>query len=222
MHVAAGLGLTLAVALTLANTSTTRAARVVGPYYDPERLGVWIAERTPGRCSVVFMLARSRIYEDGPSGPRLVRPTPERSAPAWTTDWSRRIPELQASGTMIDPTQTQEHAFGWPMACLASADYIVRTPGGTVVPVTEHAATHAGVVIPDRVWAPGLAMNTLVLGAPASVAYLGGSLALAVSRRRRGVCAACAYPLDPELAICPECGRGTVDGSAASPARRAA
>ncbi len=206
VHIAAGLGAALLIAVALANTTTGATPRLLGPFYDPDRLGIWLEERTPGRRSVIFMLARSRIYEDAPGAPRLVSPRPERASPAWTTDWSRAIPAMQASGTMIDPTQTQEHAFGWPAVCLASADYLEEQAGGTFIARSEHAHRINGVVVPGRVWAPGLVINTLVLGAPAGAAYLVGTLIISMARRHRGVCPLCCYPTDPEITVCPECG----------------
>ncbi|MEZ6242364.1 MAG: hypothetical protein R3B57_04910 [Phycisphaerales bacterium] len=207
-HAAFGLAGALALAVWLTNTSTRQAPRVVGPYYDPGRLGVWLEERTWGSRSVMFMLARSEIYEDGPDGPRLMQPRPERASPAWATDWSRRIPAMQAAGEMIDPTQTFEHAYGWPAPCLATSEYLVQRANGTSVAQTEHVERICGVVLPTRVWAPGLVIDALALGAPASVTLAGAGMFRVSRRRRRGLCTACAYPIDQEIGVCPECGNG--------------
>lgn len=226
IHAVGGAVAALGIAVALANTAPgADTPRVDGPFYDPARLGVWIQERTPGRRTVLFMLGRSRVHERTSAGLRLVEPRPERATPAWATDWSRRIPELHAAGDFVDPAQAMDFGYGWPLVCLHSAQVLGPGARGTLTARDEGVVELAGVRVPTGVSVAGVAASALVLGAPLSGAIGAFRGLRRAIRRRRGVCTVCAYAIDPELRICPECGTAHTPMAGDEPdrfARRAA
>ncbi len=182
---------------------------VIGPKYDPQRLGIWIQERSPGRSSVRFMLGRSRVYKSVDGQPVPIYPRPEQVGPAWMEDWSRKISRMHAAGIMVSTDEIREHAFGWPRLCLKTAELSeIKAAGGWRV-YTEGLATFGDFGVPVTPMASGLAFNTLVLGIPGSGTVLVFGFMRTVSRRRAGRCIGCAYSLDGGVMICPECGRAT-------------
>lgn len=198
---------------------------VVGPVYDPERLGIWLQERAPGRSSVRFMLGRSLIFEDVEGELVPVVPRPEGIGPEWMEDWSRKLPEMHAAGIMVSTDEVREHAFGWPRLCLKSSELSEIKALGGWREYTEGLATFGDFSVPVIPMAFGLVYNASVLGFPGSMTAVVFAGARAVVRRRSGLCVGCAYQLDDELLICPECGRATgvqAEERESKPARRAA
>ena len=196
---------------------------VIGPKYDPQRLGIWLQERSLGRSSVRFMLGRSLVFEnvDGQLAP--VVPRPEEVGPGWMEDWSRKLPRMHAAGIMVSTDEVREHAFGWPRLCLKSSELSEIKALGGWREYTEGLAEFGDFSVPVMPLPSGLAYNTALLGCPGSgtaviLAFMGR-----VARRRAGLCVACAYHLDPELMTCPECGRAPgVEVEQSAPQRRAA
>ncbi len=198
---------------------------VVGPLYDPERLGVWMQEQSPGRSTVRFMLGRSRIFESVDGQPVPIIPRPERVGPEWMEDWSQRIPRMHAQGIMVSTDEVREYAFGWPRLCLKTTELSEIKAMGGWREYTEGLATFGDFILPVLPLASGLAYNTALLGIPGSATLIVVGLVRTLARKRAGVCIGCAYELDGELLICPECGRSTGTGGDASdsePLRRAA
>ncbi len=219
---AAGFAMMLAVRPDLMRADRVE---VVGPLYDPERLGVWIQERSPGRSTVRFMLGRSRIFESVDGQPVPVIPRPERAGPEWMEDWSRKIPRMHAEGIMVSNDEVREYAFGWPRLCLKTSELSEIKALGGWREYTEGLATFGDFSVPVLPMASGLVFNTAVLGIPGSATLLVMGFMRSVARRRAGRCVGCAYELDGELLICPECGRETgIEGEAqeSAPLRRAA
>jgi len=182
---------------------------VVGPMYDPERLGIWLQERSPGRCSVRFMLGRSRVFESVDGRPVPVIPRPEAPGPEWMEDWATRIADLHAAGIMVSTDEVREHAFGWPRLCLKTSELNEIKALGGWREYTEGLATFGDFSVPVTPMVSGLAFNALLFGFPGSTAVLVFGLVRSISRRRAGCCVGCAYALDEGSLICPECGRAT-------------
>ena len=228
VHAAVGLAGAVGLAMTLAVRPGLLGGdrgEVIGPKYDPQRLGIWIQERATGRSTVRFMLGRSLVYESVEGQLVPVVPRPEGVAPAWVEDWSRKLPRMHAAGIMVSTDEVREHAFGWPRLCLKMSELSEIKASGGWRAYTEGLARFGDFSVPVMPVGPGLAYNAALLGLPGSVGVVGLALVRRVTRRRAGLCVGCAYRLDEETLICPECGRGVGRASSegeAAPARRAA
>lgn len=92
--------------------------------------------------------------------------------------------------------------YGWPKACMLEADQ--WGPDGDPV----HCNT-TPLHTPLHVLWPGLAVDTMALGVPLGAILLapaGLRTLIRTVRQRRGVCAACCYPLGTSP-VCTECGK---------------
>ncbi len=227
-HAVFGLAASVALAMLLSiRPDVMRGERVevIGPKYDPDRLGIWLQERSPGRSSVRFMLGRSLIFEQVDGRLQPVVPRPEAVGPAWMEDWSRRLPRMHAAGIMVSTDEVREHAFGWPRLCLKTSELSEIKALGGWREYTEGLATFGDLSVPVLPLPSGLAFNTALLGFPGSLGLIGAGVIRYVARRRAGVCLGCAYAIDEELLVCPECGRATgrpLPGMPEAPCRRAA
>ena len=226
-HAVFGLAASVALAMLLSIRPVMRGERVevIGPKYDPDRLGIWLQERSPGRSSVRFMLGRSLIFEQVDGRLQPVVPRPEAVGPAWMEDWSRRLPRMHAAGIMVSTDEVREHAFGWPRLCLKTSELSEIKALGGWREYTEGLATFGDLSVPVLPLPSGLAFNTALLGFPGSLGLIGAGVIRYVARRRAGVCLGCAYAIDEELLVCPECGRATgrpLPGMPEAPCRRAA
>jgi hypothetical protein len=53
----------------------------------------------------------------------------------------------------------------------------------------------------------GMALNVLIVSAGMVLPGMVWRRAIEIRRRRRGLCVGCAYPIEPSISACPECGR---------------
>ena len=210
VSLAAGAALSTAasVAIAVAWSSTQKPSLREDGITLPSDQPRWSAQRQwyPGltRWTTYWRESDSdrRDYAPVPNTP------PDELVPHWATFVRERF----------IGNEVRMHFFvlvesGWPVRSLAGGVSRVSSPPSEDVR-TEHFARQIGDpapqfihqrVLPLRPIPVGLAVNTSVYGAAIWAAlFLPGHLRRA-SRRRRGCCVGCGYPLDGSV-TCPECG----------------
>ena len=103
-------------------------------------------------------------------------------------------------------TTVEGVSAGWPWHAAYGLRYKARGTSPLESGLIDLPLGRAGDVLPWRPLWGGLAGNTLVYAALVLAMWAAFRLLRAARRRKRGVCPACGYPLDGEMARCPECG----------------
>lgn len=193
-------------------------------------VAAFVAQNTPGATQVTRSdiegwidtpQALTRFYfDDLPGGHHWWSSTaaPLPAGGARNPEWNWIAPADDPRPAMVRPVypghqrSISYHEYGWPMR--AARGRMVTDQGPTP---TERMDWMVDVVwgqwamyVPLKPMPLGFAVNTLCYVGVTLLLVLGAKLTCAwvLTRRRRarGRCVACGYPLDGDMARCPECG----------------